>query len=125
MLHRDVATRTTRCVGFGIYCIGIVVWSLFGQDYTLDWAEVVAMLLAGIALIGLVAHGVDAIRLPFEQYAYLVTGFAGFSVTLLYLVDTSDRSGARATIALLLLAPVVLSYGAYLTQDVEHEERHG
>jgi hypothetical protein len=115
-------TRLVRCTGFLVYMTGIIVWAISGPD-AIDFAEWTALAIAVVASIGLISRATDLFSLPGEHYAYLITGFAGFTVTLLYLVDTNDTDITRAYTTLLLLTPVILSYGAYLTMAGEEMEK--
>lgn len=108
------ASRLTMCVALLCYCISIIVLSLGRGD--INWADFVAASLASVAGLGLIAHASDAIELPGEDYAYLVTGYAGFSTLLLYLINTDDPSGHRFAVTLLLLTGTIGGYGAHLSQ---------
>lgn len=114
----DSPTRIARCLGFLVYCIGIIAWAASGPD-PIDAAEWTAILLASVAIIGLLAHATTKFSLPGEHYAYLMTGFAGATSAMLYVVDMEDTGERNIYVTLLLIAPSLLSYGAYLTMDVE------
>jgi peptidoglycan/LPS O-acetylase OafA/YrhL len=113
------ATRAVVCVALICYCGGII--ALAGTPATtVDWAEWTAIVMASVAIVGLVAHATTIIELPGEQYAYLVSGWAGFSTLLLYAVDTNDPAAERIATVLLVLCGTIGSYGAYLNQtDIE------
>jgi hypothetical protein len=106
-------TRLTVCASLFLYCAAIVVFALT-PVVEIDWAEIVTAAIAFLAGIGLIAHAFDAIKLPGEDYAYLIVGWAGFTATLIYLIDTHDGEGRRAALTMLLLVGVFGGYGAHL-----------
>jgi len=116
-------TRVARCLGFLVYCVGIIFWAISGPD-PIDIAEWIAVVLSAVAIVGLAAHATTKFNLPGEHYAYLVTGFAGATSAMLYVVDNEDTGEWNVYLTLLLIAPAVLSYGAYLTMDVEGRGTH-
>ena len=99
-----------------IYCMGIVGFAL-SPIHDVGWAEWFSIVLASLAALGLIAHALPSVTLPLEEYAYLITGYVGFTTLLLYLVDTDDPSLRRSGIALLLLSGAVGGYGAFLAQE--------
>jgi|SRR5215510_4218260 len=106
--------RTVVCSALIIYDLAIIDFAIEPLD-TLQWAEVIAVGLASMSIIGLIAHMFEAVRLPAEEYAYLVTGFCGLMTLLLFLGDTSDVLSRQVLHnALFLLAGVVGGYGAHI-----------
>jgi len=108
--------RSVTSVALLIYSVGIIFFALHPVD-DIHWAEWVAVILAAIAAFGLVAHMISAVYVPGEEYAYLITGYAGFTTMLLYLADTADGSVRRTGVALFLLSGAIAAYGAFLAQD--------
>ena len=111
------------CFALLFYCSAIFVFSLFTHP-DVWWSSVInagGALLAGIGLVGL---GLPQVDLPYEEYAYLVTGFAGLNATLLYLVTDphNDSVGVQITITLFLLSGVITGYGSFLGM-IEQEVR--
>lgn len=116
--------RLTVCVALFLYCLSVIflVWTPgTAIDAAARWGYTVVTVLAAVAAIGLVGLAAPAIRLPGEEYAYLVTGWAGFSGLLMYLISTDDTHPRRVAICLVLATGVVGAYGAYLNQVDELE----
>lgn len=110
---RPSRTRIAVVTALILYSAAIIVFALFPLN-DIDWAEVITIGLACASIVGLVAHLLPGVTLPHEDYAYLFTGWCGFTVLLLYLVDVNsppDHEQWRNT--LLLLSGVVGGYGAY------------
>ena len=116
--------RSTVCAALIVYCASIIFLSWSPMDQ-IDWSEWVAGGAAILAIIGLIAHALESVQLPGEEYAYLVTGFAGFTTMLLYDINAVDQPGRKIAITLMLLCGVVGSYGAYLSQIDHYEVDHG
>jgi hypothetical protein len=108
--------KYVMCCALFIYCIGLIFFGLYPTSH-IDTGEWFVVIFASIAALGLVAYATPGVSLPYEEYAYLVTGWAGFSALLLYLVDTDDPSLRRTGIALFLMAGSTAAYGAFLAQD--------
>ena len=108
--------KTVTTVALFIYCVGVVFFALHPID-DVGWAEWVAAILAAVAGIGLIAYAVPGIQLPGENYAFLFTGYAGFTTMLLYLLDTADTPYRRTAITLFLLSGAISGYGAHLAND--------
>ena len=82
-------TRTVTCAALFIYCMGLIAFAIYPSS-SIDWFEWIIIVAATLAAFGVVAHAFDTVEIPYEQYAYLVVGWVGFSLLLLYLIDT-DR----------------------------------
>lgn len=104
------------CLALFVYCLGVGFFALYPTSH-IDWSEWVVTVIAGIAAVGLIAYVMPSLTLPFEDYAYLVTGFAGFTTLLLYLLDTVDSTQRRTAITLFLASGAISGYGAFLAQD--------
>jgi len=123
----DPQTRRVRrfvSIALIIYCAAIVVLTLHSLDEA-GWENWVSAVLATLAAIGLVAHASDRIYLPGENYAYLVTGWAGLTTLGLYLVETADTPLRRLSLSLLLLVGIVGGYGAHLGAEPGGRGRRG
>jgi len=122
LMSRARRARVTVCAALFLYCLSMIflVWPPnTAADAADRWGYIVVTVLAGVAAIGLVAFAVPAIHLPGEEYAYLVTGWAGFTALAMYLITTDDPHPRRIAITLVVATGVVGSYGAYLDQDDE------
>lgn len=115
--------RLLVCFALLFYCSAIFVFSLFTHP-DVWWSSLISAIGSVIAGVGLVALGLPQVDLPFEEYAYLVTGFVGLNATLLYLVTDprNDSVGVQVAITLFLLSGVVTGYGAFLGM-IEQEVR--
>jgi len=113
MSKQTPGARFTVCLALFVYCIGLFILALNPVE-TIDAAEVVVMVASTVAALGLIALAVPQITIPFENYAYLVVGFAGFTTLLLYLIDTSDSPERRTGVAMFVLVGVIGGYGAHL-----------
>lgn len=114
--------RYVTGVALLIYCAGVIFFALSPTD-DIKVGEWIAAVFAGIAAVGLIAYMFPGITLPGENYAYLATGFAGFTTLLLYLIDTVDSQQRRAAIAMFLLSGAIAGYGAFLAQDANGNGR--
>ena len=113
--------RVTVSVALLLYCASIILLVLSDKG-PFTWGDFIAVTLSVISVIGLVAHAIPAVHIPGEQYAYLVTGWAGFTTMLLYLINTEDNHLRRAAVVLVLLTGTVGAYGAYLNSYPELDE---
>jgi len=119
-----ITARRVMSAALAVYCSGLFVAAATPTD-DIDWLEWVVIVASAAAIIGLVAHLVDAVTLPGEQYAYLVAGFAGLVTFVFYLIDTTDPSYVRARLALLIGAGMIAAYGAHLTTGQTDEKETG
>jgi len=111
-------SRITVCIALLFYTASIFFLILTPKE-DLTWGSWFCIFLATVSGIGLIARMFPQITLPGEEYAYLVTGYAGFTTLLIYLIDTHDASSRRFGITLILLTGVVGGYGAFLGQTEE------
>lgn len=103
------------CTALVIYCAGIISLALWPtSDITL--VEIICAGLAGISIIGLLAHMTDAVYLPGEELAYLVTGMVGATVFGIYIIHTSDTNWEQARLGLLLASGSITGYGAFMAE---------
>jgi hypothetical protein len=107
--------KYVMCCALFIYCAGLIFFAVYPAEH-IDFGEWFVIIFATIAAVGLVAYAFPSFTVPFEEYAYLITGWAGFTALLLYLVDTDDPSLRRTGIALFLMAGSTAAYGAFLAQ---------
>lgn len=118
MSGTPLPVRQVICASLCLYSAGIFVLAIYPtSDITaVEW---IVAVLSVVAVLGLVAHAVPAIRVPGERYAYLVSGLVGITTLLLYLLTPThgDPVYDRVRVTLLLLAGVVGSYGAYWEQQ--------
>lgn len=114
-------TKTVVSVALILYCAAIftITWI---PNYEMTWVGWFSGSLALIAIVGLIAHATDIVTLPGEEYAYLVSGWAGFTTAMLYLIDTNDVADRRVAVTLLLMAGVIGSYGAYLAEVEDYDD---
>lgn len=112
--------RLLVCCALLVYCAAIIIFSLFTHT-DVWWSAWISAVGAALAAVGLVGLGLPQIDLPFEEYAYLATGFAGLNALLLYLVTDPrhDPIGVTIAVTLFLLCGVVGSYGAFLGMVME------
>jgi hypothetical protein len=108
--------KYVTCVALLLYCAGIIFFALHPVE-DIKWGEWVSVVLSVIAQIGLLAYAFPNVRLPGEEYAFLIVGYVGFITLLFYLLDTADDPTRRAGIALFLMSGAVAGYGAFLAQD--------
>jgi peptidoglycan/LPS O-acetylase OafA/YrhL len=114
---------TPRAVVSGallLYCAGLFTLAAFPTS-DVDWAEWVVIVLSIVAAIGLVAQMSPRIRVPGEEFAYLVTGWAGMFSLCLYLIDSTDPNYVQVRITLLLLAGSLGAYAAFIVRDTPRE----
>ena len=109
-------TRVVLCLGLLCYCAGLFALAIWPRD-EITWAEWLVAVLSVVAAFGLIAHATDMVELPGERYAYLITGFTGFTALMLYLLDAPEATYREVRVTLLLLSGVLLGYGAHLTED--------
>lgn len=118
-MTRLLKNRARTAVSFALilYCVAIMDFALYPLS-TLMWGEVIAAVLCLLAIIALVAHMFESITIPGDEYAYLVTGWAGLTTLLLFWAGVSDHAKSHAVVyvSLFMLTGVFGGYGAYLSQ---------
>ena len=110
-----MTTRWVFCTALFVYACGLFVLALWPTD-DINWIEWVAAAAAVVAVVGLIAHAVPDIRIPGEDYAYLITGAAGLLTMLSYLVDSDAPDHRQTFVALLLSTGIIAGYGAFLAE---------
>jgi len=108
-------TRITVSLALLFYTSSIF-FLVLSPRHSITWGSWFCVGLATISSIGLIANMFPQITLPGEKYAYLVTGYTGFTALLIYLIDTSDSSARRLGVTLVLLTGIIGGYGAFLGQ---------
>lgn len=116
MIERSEQVRVVFCMALLCYIAGIFTFALWPTS-DINWVEWVCAVAAVVAAIGLAAYVSPTIHLPYEEYAYLVCGFAGFTTLLLYLINTGDSPHERVQFTLLFGSGVIAGYGAFLAED--------
>ena len=114
--------RTVLTVASFLYCAGIIFFALY-PVHDITWGEWLVVVIASIAVLGLIVYSLPSVKVPGEEFAFLLVGWSGFMTLLFYLVDTADDPTRRAGIALFLMAGMFTGYGAFLVQDQTKERR--
>lgn len=92
-------------------------WFAYLPPDTLNGFELLIMAATTFAAVGVVAHAFRLLRLPGEQWAYLLSGFICLFTVLAYEVDTLDSDVAlaiRIPFGLFLFAGAVSSFAAHV-----------
>ena len=114
--------RTVLTVASFLYCAGIIFFAVYPTD-TIMWGEWFLVVVASMAILGLIVYSLPSVQVPGEEFAFLLVGWSGFMTLLFYLVDTADDPTRRAAVALFLMAGMFTGYGSFLVQDQTTEER--
>lgn len=111
-----ITARQAVSLALLTYTAGVFMLALFPIN-TLTYAELFDAALAVVAGIGMIANLIPVIKLPGQQYAYLMVGLAGLATLGCYLVTSEDPYYVQIRAAFLLLAGAVGGYGAWLATD--------
>lgn len=92
-------------------------WFAFLPPDTLNGLELVIMVLATLAAIGVLAYAFEWFFLPGERWSYLLAGFICLLTLLAYEVDTLDTPiplAVRIPFGLFVFAGAVSSFAAHV-----------
>jgi hypothetical protein len=115
--------RKVLAADLGLFNIAIFTFALLPPN-TLVVQEWIIMTMAIFGLIGVVSHSSKNIKLPLENWAYLVTGATGLLTLFAYeIFAKSDASQYRITYGLFLVSGIVSAYAAHLIDGGKREGR--
>jgi hypothetical protein len=84
--------------------------------------EQVIMAMAVMSLIGVISHATSRVTLPFENWAYLLTGATGLLTLFAYeIFAQTDLSQYRITYGLFLVSGIISAYAAHLIDGGKRE----
>ena len=120
MRHR---WRVFLAIDLGLFNIALFAFALLppGDLLLQEW---VAMGLAAFAFIGVVCHASSWIRLPFERFAYLVTGAVGLYVFFAYLNFAPAEPFNKRPFLLFRSSGIASAYAAHVIDGADSHREH-
>lgn len=111
----QINTRWRRLLALDL---GLFNVALFAFAYipprTLIIPEIIVMIGSVLCLIGVVSNALPKIHLPYEEWAYFITGLLGTLTILLFTRLSPDEILLKIPIDLFLLSGVASAYAAHV-----------
>ena len=108
--------RSVVCSSLLCYTLGIVVLAVWPLE-TWTWIEIIVAAVAAVAAVGLILIMLPWVYIRGEEWAYLMTGFAGMVTFFAYETMSDEPTYIKVRMGLMLLAGVIGSFGAHLSKD--------
>jgi hypothetical protein len=105
--------RRVLAADLGLFNAAIFLFALLPPT-TLLPQEWLAMVLSGLAAIGVVAHACTRIRIPGEGYAYLATAMVGSYVFAVYAHAAEAPASIKAPFLLFLASGIASGLAAHV-----------
>jgi hypothetical protein len=96
-----------------LFCLAVALFAYI-PPATFEFIEVVAVVGAALCSIGLFSQASNRLRLPGEQWAYLLTATLGVYVMLGFQTQSDASFEQRILIGVFLLSGIVGAYAAHL-----------
>jgi hypothetical protein len=105
--------RRVLAMDLGLFNVAIFAFALLPPS-TLLPSEWLAMALSGLAAVGVVAHALRRIQLPFEGYSYLATAMVGSYVFAVYATAADAPASVKVPFLLFLASGIASGLAAHV-----------
>lgn len=122
-MPRNEQWRKVLAADLGLFNVALFFFAWL-PPATLVIQEQIIMAMAAFSFFGVVSHASTRISLPFENWAYLLTGATGLLTLFAYeIFARGDAVQFQVSYGLFLLSGVVSAYAAHLIDGGKREGR--